>query len=165
MKVYTIFFIAVFCSLTFAQEQNIELGRSNFKAKKIAVITETMQFTEDEADIFWPIYREYEYELSQIGDQEISLLKKYNENFKNLTDEKTTELMQQSFSIDSQLLDLRETYFNKISEALNPQLAARYIQIESIIQKFVLLALAAQIPLVGDVLEDMKDDNTGPDVR
>jgi len=165
MKVYTIFFIAVFCSLTFAQEQNIELGRSNFKAKKIAVITETMQFTEDEADIFWPIYREYEYELSQIGDQEISLLKKYNENFKNLTDEKTTELMQQSFSIDSQLLDLRETYFNKISEALNPQLAARYIQIESLIQKFVLLALAAQIPLVGDVLEDMKADNTGPDVR
>jgi hypothetical protein len=159
MKVYTIFFIAVFCSLTFAQEQNIELGRSNFKAKKIAVITETMQFTEDEADIFWPIYREYEYELSQIGDQEISLLKKYNENFKNLTDEKTTELMQQSFSIDSQLLDLRETYFNKIAEALNPQLAARYIQIESIIQKFVLLALAAQIPLVGDVLEDMKDDS------
>ena len=73
MKVYTIFFIAVFCSLTFAQEQNIELGRSNFKAKKIAVITETMQFTEDEADIFWPIYREYRYELSQIGDQEISL--------------------------------------------------------------------------------------------
>jgi hypothetical protein len=124
-----------------------------------------MQFTEDEADIFWPIYREYEYELSQIGDQEISLLKKYNENFKNLTDEKTTELMQQSFSIDSQLLDLRETYFNKIAEALNPQLAARYMQIESLIQKFVLLALAAQIPIVGDVLEDMKDDNTGPDVR
>ena len=73
--------------------------------------------------------------------------------------------MQQSFSIDSQLLDLRETYFNKIAEALNPQLAARYIQIESLIQKFVLLALAAQIPLVGDVLEDMKADNTGPDVR
>ena len=75
MKVYTIFFIAVLCALGFAQEKNIELGRSNFKAKKIAVITKMMQFTENEADIFWPIYREYEYELSEIGDQEISLLK------------------------------------------------------------------------------------------
>ena len=163
MKVYTIFFIAVLCALGFAQEKNIELGRSNFKAKKIAVITKIMQFTENEADIFWPIYREYEYELSEIGDQEISLLKTYNENFKNLNDDKTTELMQQSFSIDKQLVDLRETYFNKISKALNPQLAARYIQIESQIQNFVQLALAAQIPLVGDVLEDMKGDKTGPE--
>ena len=71
--------------------------------------------------------------------------------------------MQQSFSIDKQLVDLRETYFNKISKALNPRLAARYIQIESQIQNFVQLALASQIPLVGDVLEDMKGDKTGPE--
>jgi hypothetical protein len=60
---------------------------------------------------------------------------------------------------------LRETYFSKISEALNPQLAARFIQIESQIQNFVQLSIASQIPLVGDVLEDMKVDNTGIDMR
>jgi hypothetical protein len=155
----------VLYSFSFAQEQYIELARSDFKTKKVAVITEAMQFTEDEAEIFWPIYRDYDYEFTKIGDQEISLIKDYAESFENLSDEKTAELVAKSISIDRQILDLRETYFNKISEALNPQLAARFIQIESQIQNFVQLSIASQIPLVGDVLEDMKADNTGIDMR
>jgi hypothetical protein len=155
----------VLYSFSFAQEQYIELARSDFKTKKVAVITEAMQFTEDEAEIFWPIYRDYDYEFTKIGDQEISLIKDYAESFENLSDEKTAELVAKSISIDRQILDLRETYFNKISEALNPQLAARFIQIESQIQNFVQLSIASQIPLVGDVLEDMKVDNTGIDMR
>lgn len=68
------------------------------------------------------------------------------------------------FSIDSQLLDLQESYFKKISEALNPQLAGRFMQIESQIQNFVQLSIVSQIPLVGDVLEDMKVENTEIDL-
>jgi hypothetical protein len=152
-------------TFSFAQEQYIELARSDFKTKKVAVITEAMQFTEDEAEIFWPIYREYDYEFTKIGDQEISLIKDYAENFETLTDEKTVKLVTKSISIDRQILDLRETYFSKISEALNPQLAARFIQIESQIQNFVQLSIASQIPLVGDVLEEMQVENTGLDLR
>ena len=165
MKVYFVFFVLILYSISFSQEQYIELARSDFKTKKVAVITEAMTFTSEEAEIFWPIYRDYDYEFTKIGDQEISLIKEYAENFESLTDEKTTELMTKSFSIDSQLLDLRETYFKKISEALNPQLAARFMQIESQIQNFVQLSIASQIPLVGDVLEDMKVENTGIDMR
>jgi hypothetical protein len=160
-----VFSVAILYSFSFAQEQNIELARSDYKTKKVAVITEAMQFTEEEAEIFWPIYRDYDYEFTKIGDQEISLIKEYAENFESLTDEKTVELMAKSLSIDRQILDLRETYFKKISEALNPQLAARFMQIESQIQNFVQLSIASQIPLVGDVLEDMKVENTGIDMR
>ncbi|MDX1701984.1 MAG: hypothetical protein R3250_15260 [Melioribacteraceae bacterium] len=165
MKAYIIFFVLVLYAFSFAQEQYIELARSDFKTKKVAVITEAMQFTPEESEIFWPIYRDYDYEYTKIGDQEIALIKDYAENFETLTDEKTVELMTKSFSIDNQLLDLRETYFNKISEALNPKLAARFMQIESQIQNFVQLSMASQIPLVGDVLEDMKVENTGTDMR
>ena len=165
MKAFTIFFMIVLYTFSFAQEKYIELARSDFKTKKVAVITEAMQFTPEEGEIFWPIYRDYDYEYTKIGDQEISLIKEYAENFESLTDEKTIGLMEKSFSIDNQLLDLRETYFKKISEALNPQLAARFMQIESQIQNFVQLSIASQIPLVGDVLEDMKVENTGTDMR
>jgi hypothetical protein len=165
VKAYFIFFILILYSFSFAQEQYIELARSDFKTKKVAVITEAMMFTPEEVEIFWPIYRDYDYEYTKIGDQEIALIKEYAENFETLTDEKTTELMAKSFSIDNQLLDLRETYFNKISEALSPKLAARFMQIESQIQNFVQLSIASQIPLVGDVLEDMNAENTGIDMR
>ena len=165
MKLITIFITIMVYTFSFAQEQYIELARSDFKTKKIAAITEAMMFSEEEAEIFWPLYRDYDYEFTKIGDQEISLIKDYAENFETLTDEKTIELMTKSFSIDNQLLDLHENYFKKISEALNPQLAARFMQIESQIQNFVQLSIASQIPLVGDVLEDMKVENTGIDMR
>jgi hypothetical protein len=142
VKAYIIFFIVGLYTFAFAQEQYIELARSDFKTKKVAVITEAMQFTPEESEIFWPIYRDYDYEYTKIGDQEISLIKDYAENFETLTDEKTVELMTKSLSIDRQILDLRETYFNKISEALNPQLAARFMQIESQIQNFIQLSIA-----------------------
>ncbi|MBT8392311.1 MAG: hypothetical protein KJO48_11150 [Ignavibacteria bacterium] len=158
-------FTLILYTFTFAQGQYIELASSDFKTKKVAVITEAMQFTPEEAEIFWPIYRDYDYEYTKIGDQEISLIKEYAENFETLTDEKTTELMTKSFEIDSQLLDLQESYFKKISKALNPQLAARFMQIESQIQNFVQLSIASQIPLVGDALEDLKSDEKGLELR
>ncbi len=165
MKALLVFFIMVLCSFSFAQEQYIELARSDFKTKKVGVITEAMQFTPEEAELFWPIYRDYDYEYTKIGDQEIALIKEYADNFETLTDEKTMELMAKSFEIDGQLLDLQETYFKKISEALNPQLAARFMQIESQIQNFVQLSIASQIPLVGDALEDLKPDEKGIELR
>lgn len=165
MKSMIIFFTLIVYTFSFAQEQYIELARADFKTKKVAVITEAMQFTSEESEIFWPIYRDYDYEFTKIGDEEISLIKDYAENFETLTDEKTVELVTKSISIDRQILDLRETYFSKISEALNPQLAARFIQIESQIQNFVQLSIASQVPLVGDVLEEMQAENTGLDLR
>ena len=159
MKSLLVLLVIVFYSLSFAQEKYLELARSDFKTKKVAVITEAMAFSDAEAEIFWPIYRDYDYELTKIGDQEVALIKDYADNFENLTDEKTTELIKKLFSIENQQLELKETYFVKLSQALNPQLAARFIQIENQLQNLIQLSVASQIPLVGDALEDLSEDS------
>jgi hypothetical protein len=43
----------------------VELMRSDLRTEKVAIITEMMQFSEDEDARFWPIYREYETQLDQ----------------------------------------------------------------------------------------------------
>jgi hypothetical protein len=55
MKLMIIFFTLLVYTFSFAQEQYIELARSDFKTKKVAVITESMMLTSEEAEIFWPI--------------------------------------------------------------------------------------------------------------
>jgi hypothetical protein len=56
---------------TDAQETNIrayvELLRADVKVKKTAILTELMQLNDDQAEKFWPIYREYDFELQALG--------------------------------------------------------------------------------------------------
>ncbi len=54
-----------------------ELLRSDVRFQKVAIITEIMQFTEDEDAKFWPIYREYEAALAKINDDRLALIKEY----------------------------------------------------------------------------------------
>ena len=46
----------------------LELLRSDLKTDKVALLTEVMEFTPEQANIFWPLYREYDLKLSKLGD-------------------------------------------------------------------------------------------------
>ena len=51
-----------------------ELLRSDVRTQKVAIITEVMGFTEAEDKAFWPIYRQYDAEMSKLGDERVSLI-------------------------------------------------------------------------------------------
>jgi LAS superfamily LD-carboxypeptidase LdcB len=81
---------------TESQETNIrayvELLRSDVKTKKTAILVELMQLNDEQAEKFWPIYREYDFELQALNDQKLAGIQEYAKNFQNMTDEKADEL-------------------------------------------------------------------------
>ena len=122
----------------------IELLKSDMRTQKIAVITEAMQFTDKGASAFWPIYREYEIELSRIIDDRIELIKDYSQNYYNLTNEKAKELARQVFALEKRRTKLKKKYFKKFEKALSAITAAKFIQVENQIN----LLIDLQIDLV-----------------
>ena len=70
-KLLLIIVFVLATNIGYAQDANIELLRSDVKAKKVAIVTEVMQFTDEEGKVFWPVYREYDLELAKIGDARI----------------------------------------------------------------------------------------------
>ncbi len=132
----------------FAQQDLIELTRAELQTQKKAIIVEVMQFSETEAEVFWPMYRDYEFERSKLGDQELALIKKYAENFTSMTDEMAGEIMEKAFDIDEELLDLKQDYYKKISKELSKSLAARFIQLENQIGLLIDLKVASELPLL-----------------
>jgi hypothetical protein len=54
---------------------------------------QVMQFDADDAAKFWPIYKEYDAELAHIGDCKLAMIKKYSDNYENMTDAVADELM------------------------------------------------------------------------
>ena len=137
-----------------ARERNlhayIELLRSDLRTKKIALITEVMQFTEDEDAAFWPVYRGYEFELGRLTDDRLRLIERYAEVYNNLTDATADELVVKMLDLEARRNALKEKYYGKLKAALPARTAARVIQVENQIQLLVDLQIAASLPIARD---------------
>ncbi len=127
----------------------IQLLRSDARTQKAVVITEAMQFTDEESTAFWPVYREYELELSKIIDDRIELIKDYVQNYDNLIDEKAKELARKVFALEKRRTKLKKKYFKKFEKALSATIAAKFmLQVEEQINLLIDLQIAEELPLI-----------------
>ncbi len=140
--------VLCFASFLFAQTDYIELMRKNVAAEKTAIITDAMNFTEEESEIFWPIYREYDFERDKIDDQRIALIKDYAANFEVITDEKADEISKRSFKNREQALKLEKKYYEKMAKALSPRTASRFFQLDAQINSLISLQVSSELPLI-----------------
>ena len=129
-----------------AQESLIEMLRADVRAEKVALITGTMEFTDAQAEAFWPVYREYEAELAKITDAAIANIKDYAANYEQMTDEKAKEIVDRSFANQEKRLALQKKYYAKLSKALEPITAAKFMQVERQISMLIDLQVAAGLP-------------------
>jgi hypothetical protein len=126
----------------------IELLRSDVRTQKQALLTEAMQFSDEQAAIFWPIYREYDLELSKIGDQRVALIKDYAANYETMTDAKAKELADRSFKLEEDRVKLRKKYFDRVQKAIDPIVAVKFMQIERTIGSLIDLQISSELPLM-----------------
>jgi hypothetical protein len=148
MKKVIIFLILVLSMSLFAQEDFIELLRQDLKTQKVAIITEAMEFTEEESNVFWPVYRKYDFELTKLGDENLAIIKEYAANYENMTNEKAKELMDRSIKYREDVLKLRKKYFKEFQKVLPVIKAARFMQVENQIGLLIDLQIASELPLV-----------------
>jgi hypothetical protein len=126
----------------------VELLRSDIRTKKQEILTEVMQFSDEQASTFWPIYREYDLELSKYADRRLALIKDYAANFETMTDDKARELADRSFKLEEERVKVRREYFEKVRKALDPIIAAKFVQVERTVGLLIDLQISAELPLM-----------------
>ena len=124
----------------------IELLRSDIETGKMEYITDVMQFNEDESTVFWPVHREYQFELDKLGDAYLATIKDYAASYDSLSDETATDLIKRALDIKKDRLDLQMDYFKKFSKLLSPIRAARWLQLENQIGLLLELQVVSAIP-------------------
>jgi len=127
---------------------NMDLVKEKIRTDKKLFIATNMQLTESEAKDFWPVYDAYQAELGKLGDREIKLIDKFAANFETMSDDVAKNLLDDSLSIDSDHLKLRQSYASKFRGVLPDKKVARYYQLESKIDAVLEYELARRIPLV-----------------
>jgi hypothetical protein len=137
-----------------AEDQNIKeyvaLLRKDVRSQKSAVMSEVMQLDPDQAAKFWPIYRDYDAELSKLNDLRVANIKEYAASYNNLTDPKADELIRNAISYQKQRLELLANYYDKVKDALGAVTAARFLQVESQLLLIIDLQIDSSLPIAGE---------------
>jgi hypothetical protein len=126
----------------------VELLRSDLRSQKVAIITEVMEFTEDEDTKFWPVYRQYETDLAKINDDRIALVTEYADRYGALTDADADRLALKALDVEARRQTLKARYYDRFKSVLSPKTAARFLQVENQILLLLDLQIAASLPIV-----------------
>ena len=131
----------------------IEILRSDVNAEKVRILNEALRLTEEEAKVFWPIYRKYEVEVFALSDARIELTEKFFEfqSSAKQDPDKARLIAEKWLALKQDRLDLWKKYYHKISKALCPVRAAQFIQIEHEIALYIDFSLASEAPLLGSM--------------
>ena len=126
----------------------VEIMRSVLKTEKKAAIAEVMNLSEQEGEVFWPLYNEYNEKMYSIQTKRVKIIKDYAANYGNMTDEKADELWTAAIKFKQESLNLSKQYYKKFKKILPAAKAARYFQAENKIAALVDYELAAEIPMI-----------------
>ena len=146
--------LTIFTTISFSQSntEEVDFYQSIFGMGKKQAVAEFLQLGDD--DPFWSIYDEYETKRKEWGKKRIDLLNYYADNFLTLTDEKTSELIEQSISERKQLDKLIVSYYKKVKKSNGAKAAGQFYQFENYILEAMRMAIMDELPFIGEF-----DDN------
>jgi hypothetical protein len=135
-----------------AKEKNIqeyiELMRSNVRDEKSQIMGAVMQLNIDDAAKFWPIYSQYDAELTKLNNLRVENIQDYANNYSKMTDAKADELIQRSLDYQKQRGELLAKYYQVMKQSVGAINAARFLQVEHQLLLIIDLQIASSLPIV-----------------
>jgi len=148
--------LAFTCILYFAVnaqtlKDEIQIIQGLYGMEKQKAVEEAMNLSASEANVFWPLYEKYETERKKLGAERLTIIADYAANYVGLTGQKADELAQRIFKNDLAFDKLHRKYFNVIKKQVGALKAAQFMQIESYLQNSVRVAIANELPFIGEI--------------
>ena len=125
-----------------------DLLRSDIRLQKVAIITQVMGFTETEDKAFWPIYRDYDAQMSKLGDERVALVADYANAYGKLTDDVADALARKALDLERRRQEAKAKVYDRVKDALNGRQALRFLQVEHQLQQLIDLQISASLPIV-----------------
>jgi len=125
----------------------IESLRADFRADKVAIITQAMRFNDQDGKAFWPVYRKYEAEVTNLNDQRVALIKSYADKFTTMTDADARAMIEQGLDFESRRTEAKKKYAKEFQKAgLSSLTVAKFLQLEHRLDLLVDVKIASELP-------------------
>jgi hypothetical protein len=126
---------------------DIELTRAAIQVRRQAIVTASMDLESKEAEVFWPLYREYRLAMATVNDRFVKLLTGYLDSYDKLTDGDASKMLEEYLSIDRARNDVKKKFVSRFSKQLPTKKVARFFQVDNKLDAFMNAELAQLIPL------------------
>jgi hypothetical protein len=129
-------------------DQDVQLLRKDLRSQRKQLIAANLPLTDAEAVKFWPVYDQYQAEITKIGDTRFALIKEYATNYNTLTDTQAHDLVTRMIGVDESLVQLRQKYIPIVEKVLPGKKTAMFFQMDRRVALMIDLQLASMIPIV-----------------
>lgn len=126
----------------------LNLLRIDVRASKAEAMADALELTAVESAAFWPVYRDYDSELSKLNADRINLLREFAEHYASIDEDMAADLSRRTFEFMHRRLELLQKFARKIAKATSPTVAARFAQVENHLLMLVDVQLASEFPLI-----------------
>jgi hypothetical protein len=123
-----------------------DMLRQDLASKKTEMMSRALQLTRQEADAFWPAYREYERERTQLDGRAQDLINEYVKNYRSLDDVKAKELLDTLFDVQGRRLTLLRKYATHLQATLPMRQVAGFVQVEFQLLRLLDLQHSVELP-------------------
>ena len=111
------------------------------------LISGALDLTDEEAAAFWPLYEEYGAAKGELWNKRIDLIKIFLGAYKDMSPEMSRILLDQSFNIERQMLELEMKYAQIFDDVLPPNKVTRLFQAENKLETAMNMEIAKDVPL------------------
>lgn len=140
MKHIAIMGMLILISLTSYGQDKAAMQK--IESARIALITERLELTPDQAEKFWPLYREYNLQRRQMREEFRNT--RQSADLQNLSEEQSKELMQQTMNLKQQELNLERKYAERMTQVISTQQMLRLRNAEKEFQQRLLQRIQQQ---------------------
>jgi len=147
-----LFAMFAFYSICRAQTQElsassaIEVARANAQADRATVVNVAMKLSDKDGAVFWPIYRQYEYERATLDDRRVAVIKEYAQKYPNLTDDEAKSMAETMFDYDSRLATLKKNYYKKFNKVLPALTVTKFFQLDRRVDLLIDMQVESSLP-------------------
>ena len=128
--------------------QDIKLLRKDVRAQKQKIMGEAMGLDADQSKKFWPIYKDYDRQLTKLNDVRLGNITAFAQNYSNMTENKADEIVNAAIAYRKKRIDLLASTYDKVRAALGAPLAARFLQVEDTLNTLIDLQIQSNLPLM-----------------
>jgi len=129
-------------------DQEIKMLRTNVRTEKEKLLLQALNLNADQSAKFVPIYKEYQGKLTALSDLREANIREYAKHYAKMSDNKADELVNQAFSFYHKRMDLLNTYYGKVKAANGSGVAARFAQVEAMLNNIIDLQIQSNLPLI-----------------
>ena len=126
----------------------IEMVRATYRTDREAFLKESMQLTESESTVFWPLYRSYRADIEKLGDGLVKLVLEYADAYPNIPEDRAEEMLKNYTTLEGKLVQKRAQYLKRAAKSLPASKVLRWAQLENRMDLGLRLQLAGTLPLV-----------------